>query len=128
MTQNEAIEISHADMVAKLVKDGFDILDKLNPEDAEMWHMATGICGEAGELLDAIKKRVIHRKPLDLENIEEELGDLEFYMQGLRDILGITRLQTLQANMKKLLQRYPDYNYTDKRAAERADKAWTLPP
>jgi NTP pyrophosphatase (non-canonical NTP hydrolase) len=85
-------------------------------------HMAIGISGEAGELLDAIKKQVIYRKPLDRENVLEELGDLEFYMEGIRQGLGITREQCLEANIAKLGKRYEGMKYTDGAAQERADK------
>ena len=83
--------------------------------------MALGISGEAGELLDAIKKSVIYLRPLDIPNIIEELGDLEFYMEGLRERLNITREQVLQNNINKLTIRYGKM-YSDKSANERKDK------
>jgi NTP pyrophosphatase (non-canonical NTP hydrolase) len=87
--------------------------------------MAMGVSGEAGELLDAIKKCAIYEKEIDVVNVTEELGDLEFYMEGLRNALGITRENTLAANMKKLAQRYVNYEYTNARANERVDKSQT---
>ena len=114
---------SHAEMVATLVKPGQDIIDSLTPEKANLLHMAVGISGEAGELLDAIKKHVIYNKPLDIDNVIEELGDLEFYMEGLRQELGIYRVTTLLRNIEKLGTRYKDFNYSDQAAQERADKA-----
>lgn len=109
------------DMVSALAKPGDAIIESLTPGKAHQLHMAVGISGEAGELLDAIKKCVIYNKPLDLENVIEELGDLEFYMEGLRQGLGITRAQTIRANVQKLGQRYSQ-GYSDKAAQERADK------
>ena len=64
----------------------------------------------------------IYGKPLDRENVIEELGDLEFYMEGLRQGLGITREETLQANVAKLGARYAAGKYSDKAAIARADK------
>lgn len=113
----------HKLLVAALAKPGEDIVDSLTPDGAHLLHMAVGIAGESGELLDAIKKAVIYCKPIDIENVVEELGDLEFYMEGLRDRLGITREQTLQANVAKLSKRYKAGSYSDKAAQERADKA-----
>ena len=113
----------HKLLVAALAKPGEDIVDSLTPDGAHLLHMAVGIAGESGELLDAIKKAVIYCKPIDVENVVEELGDLEFYMEGLRDRLGITRQQTLQANVAKLSKRYKAGSYSDKAAQERADKA-----
>ena len=51
----------------------------------------------------------------------EELGDLEFYMQGLRDALKITREETLKINMQKLEKRYGGL-YSNEAAQARADK------
>lgn len=116
------MEIDHKDMVRTLAKPGEDILQSMTSGDAHLIHMAIGISGEAGELLDAIKKAVIYNKPLDVENIIEELGDLEFYMEGLRQFLAVDREQTLQANIAKLSVRYQGLKYSDKAAQTRADK------
>ena len=109
-------------MVARLIKTGEQIWWTITPQNCDLIHMAMGISGEAGELLDAIKKRVIYNKPLDKENVIEELGDLEFYMEGLRSALKITREETLKANIKKLSKRYKNFRYTDKQAINRKDK------
>tara|TARA_R110000824_G_scaffold3379_2_gene15991 strand:+ start:10610 stop:11011 length:402 start_codon:yes stop_codon:yes gene_type:complete len=115
------LEEDHALMVNNLAKDGEEIVSSLTPEAAHLWHMASALCGEAGELFDAIKKSVIYEKDLDVENVVEELGDIEFYMEGLRSTLEITRLQTLAHNILKLNRRYGD-KYSDVAAQERADK------
>lgn len=64
----------HVTMVAALVKSGSELLAALTPSKCNLWHMSTGIAGEAGELLDSTS----------LENMLEELGDLEFYIEGLK--------------------------------------------
>jgi len=51
------------------------------------------------------------------------MGDLEFYMEGLRQGLGITREEVLAHNIAKLSKRYSSGSYSDKHAQERADKA-----
>ena len=114
---------SFSDMVENLAKSGKQIAAEMTPQDAHILHMAVGICGEAGELIDAIKKAVIYRKLLDRANVIEELGDIEFYLEGLRQRLGITREETIDANIDKLLVRYNGLNYTDTAAQTRADKA-----
>lgn len=113
----------HNEMVAKLAKPGKSILDSLTAESCDVLHMAVGISGEAGELLDAIKKHVIYGKPLDRENVVEELGDIEFYIEGLRQALDITRDETIEANIEKLWNgRYKAGAYSDAAAIGRADK------
>lgn len=108
-------------MVVALVKNPRDILETIKPKQMNLLHMGVGVAGEGGELLDAVKKYAIYNKPLDLENVIEELGDLEFYMEGIRLELGITREETLEANILKLSKRY-EKGYSDKAAQERADK------
>lgn len=114
--------ITHTELVKALVKPGEDILKSLTPSDCNAWHMASCIESEAGELFDAVKKVVIYRKPWDRVNLVEELGDLEFYMEGLRQELGITRQETLDANIAKLSERYKKLTYSNEAAQERADK------
>jgi len=115
--------ITHPELVKALVKPGEEIIRELTAHEANLLHMAVGIAGEAsGELLDAIKARVIYRKPLDLDNVVEELGDLEFYMEGLRQELNVTRQQCLDANIKKLSKRYEGLKFSNQAAVERADK------
>lgn len=114
--------INHSELVSFLAKPGESIANELTANDAHLLHMGIGICGEAGELIDALKKAVIYRKPLDRENVIEELGDLEFYMEGLRQKLQITRQETIDVNIEKLSERYKSLSYTDKAAQDREDK------
>ena len=112
----------YTQMVRSLSKPGHLILQDMSPQDAHLLHMVVGVCGEAGELLDAIKKRAIYNKPLDFVNVVEELGDLEFYLAGLRDALGISRESVLIQNSEKLRKRYSSGSYTNTEAQARADK------
>lgn len=115
-------ELQHQALVAALAKPGLDIIHQLDPRKADLWHHATGVSGEAGELLDAIKKHVIYDKPIDRDNVIEELGDLEFYMQGIRAALGISREETLHRNISKLTKRYSSGSFSNSEAQTRADK------
>lgn len=108
-------------MVSTLAKSPEKILKEITPHQMSCLHAAVGISGEAGELLDQIKKYVIYNKPLDLENVIEELGDLEFYMEDLRQRVGLTRKMCLDRNEAKLKKRYPE-GFTDSAARFRADK------
>lgn len=117
-----SLEFEHHQMVQALAKPGGEIIKTLTPSTAHLLHMAVGVAGEAGELLDAVKKAAVYNKPLDRANVVEELGDLEFYMEGLRDGAGITREETLKANITKLSKRYAAGRYSDQQAQARADK------
>lgn len=114
--------IEHPEMVKALAKSGAAIAEELTAANAHLIHMVLGISGEAGELLDAIKKVAIYNKPVDMQNVIEELGDIEFYLEGIRQGLGVTREQTLEANIAKLAERYKGFQYSDTAAQARADK------
>jgi len=108
--------------VRSVVKPGHDILLQLTPLQASILHMAVGVSGEAGELLDAIKKHAVYQKQLDFDNVREEAGDILFYLTGLLNELGLTLNECIEANVEKLSKRYPEKRYTNEAAIARADK------
>lgn len=112
----------YSEFVSALVKSGVEIQKGLDPFKCELLHMSMGISGESGELLDAIKKHVIYGKDLDIENVIEELGDLEFYLQGIRNLLELHRETIIIINQEKLNCRYHQGTYTDEQAINRKDK------
>lgn len=81
--------IAYPALVAALAKPGQDILDSLTPQKVDAWHHASCIPGEVGELFDPINRHINFGAPLDRENVVEELGDIEFYKQGLRAAIGL---------------------------------------
>lgn len=88
-------------------------------------HAALGVCGEAGELADVVKKEVIYGKGHDRAHLIEELGDLRFYVQAVMNLNGISEQEVLQTNVNKLSIRYKQLRYSDEAAQSRADKAGT---
>ena len=94
---------------------------KPTPSQCELLHAAIGIAGEAGELLDAVRKHVFDGQPLDRDNVIEELGDLEFYMMAAMMNVGVLRPHLQELNMAKLSKRY-ESGYSDQQAQERKDK------
>ena len=114
--------MDHDELVMKLCKPGHQIAAELSGDDCHLLHMAMGISGEAGELLDAIKKHVIYRKPLDRENVIEEIGDIFFYISGMLQALDIYQTACIQHNIDKLTKRYAGIAYSDAQAQARADK------
>jgi len=119
----EHLGIHHDEMVKALMKTPEAILAELTLGKVAIWNSSSCIMGEAGELFDAVKKYVFYNKTLDLQNVIEELGDLEFYLEDLRRRLGIERDETLRANIEKLSVRYRTMQYSDAAAQGRADKA-----
>jgi len=114
--------MSHKELVRKLSKPGNDILQSLSPEKCSLLHGALGISGEAGEIVDAIKKHVMYQKPLDIENVKEELGDILFYMLMVMEECNLSLEEITQHNIDKLSIRYKDLSYSNEAAVTREDK------
>ena len=87
----------------------------------DLLHAALGLTGEAGEFADAVKKHAIYDQPLNLENAEEELGDLLWYVALGCHALGVSMKDIAQRNINKLRVRYPE-KYDDELALIRMDK------
>lgn len=87
----------------------------------QLLHGAIGIAGEAGELLDAVKKHILYGKELDKANILEEIGDLAWYMAIALESVGSSFEEVMQLNHDKLEKRYPG-GFTEALAQLRLDK------
>lgn len=74
--------------------------------DNEM-HMLMGMMTEVGELVDVYKKYLAYQKPFDLVNIQEEIGDLMWYIVNFCTMHNFELEDILQKNYDKLKTRYP---------------------
>jgi NTP pyrophosphatase (non-canonical NTP hydrolase) len=108
--------------VNSIVKPGDEIVRQLTPQQAHLLHMAVGVSGEAGELLDAVKKHCVYQKQIDIDNIKEEAGDILFYLTGLLNELELSLEDCIIANREKLSRRYASGSYSNEQAIARADK------
>jgi NTP pyrophosphatase (non-canonical NTP hydrolase) len=95
--------------------------DNLDCSDVVLIHGVFGIAGEAGELIDIVKKHMVYHKPVDVAHVKEELGDLLHYITYLTNKYDWTFEELTEANFQKLKIRYPS-GYSDKDAIKRADK------
>lgn len=78
---------------------------------------ALGLAGEGGEFADHIKKVIFHDHPLDPDYLDEELGDLCWYIAQACTGLGIEMGAVMQRNIDKLNARYPGkFNSADSQA------------
>ena len=67
-----------------------------------------GLCGEAGEAIDIVKKWFAHGHELDKEHLAKELGDIAWYLAEAATALDVPLEDVLQANIDKLRKRYPE--------------------
>lgn len=69
-------------------------------------HAGIGMATEAGEFLDALKKHIYYGRELDAVNLQEEMGDLFWYMAIACDQLGVDFEKLTDTNIAKLKARY----------------------
>lgn len=86
--------------------------------EMNLLHAAIGIGTEAGEMLDAFKRKLFYGKELDVVNVKEELGDLIWYMAILMRELDLDFHEILQLNIDKLRARFPE-KFTENHALNR---------
>lgn len=70
--------------------------------------LALGLCGEAGEVSELIKKYLGHGITFEISKLKKELGDVLWYLTRLGAEHGIDLRDIAAANMEKLRARYPE--------------------
>ena len=78
-----------------------------------------GLCGEAGEAIDIVKKWIAQGHELDKERLIKELGDVAWYLAEAATALDVTLEQIFQGNIDKLQKRYPE-GFDSSRSQKRA--------
>ena len=73
------------------------------PTACKVTYPTLGLCGEAGEVAEKVKKYMRDGKSLD--GVGLELGDVLWYISALADDLGVTLEEVAQANVDKLKSR-----------------------
>lgn len=66
-----------------------------------------GLCGEAGEAIDIVKKHIAQGHALEREKLIKELGDVAWYLAEACTALEVPLADVLQQNIDKLRERYP---------------------
>ena len=72
---------------------------------------AVGMCAEAGEFTEVVKKIVFQGKPVNEDNLfhlKRELGDIMWYVMQACMGLGVSLDEVVEMNVEKLLSRYPE--------------------
>lgn len=66
-----------------------------------------GLCGEAGEAIDIVKKHLAQGHALDRDGLIRELGDVAWYLAETATALDVDLEDVLARNIEKLQRRYP---------------------
>ncbi len=67
-----------------------------------------GLCGEAGEAIDIVKKWLAQGHGLDKDHLIKELGDIAWYLAETAEALDVPLEEVFQRNIDKLKKRYPE--------------------
>lgn len=67
-----------------------------------------GLCGEAGEAIDIVKKHLAQGHSLNRDALIKELGDIAWYLAETAYALDVSLEDVLQENINKLQARYPN--------------------
>lgn len=70
----------------------------------QLFIMTTGLAGEAGEVVELLKKHVRDGR-LDVEDLALELGDVLYYLTRIGQEFGLTLGDIQERNMLKLIAR-----------------------
>ena len=81
-----------------------------------------GLCGEAGEAIDVVKKHLAQGHPLDREHLIQELGDVAWYLAETATALDVDLEEVFSRNIEKLRRRYPQ-GFAAQRSLEREESA-----
>ena len=100
-------------------------LEELEGEEFPAERLLTasvGMCAEAGEFTEVVKKIVFQGKPVNEDNLfhlKRELGDIMWYVMQACMGLGVDLDEVIEMNIDKLKSRYPggefDAHYSENR-------------
>ena len=96
----------------------------LNTSVINLLHGAMIVSKEAGELMDIIYRHLFYGEELDVDGIEEEVGDILYGCATQMNVLHKGLGNAMRRNSKKLGERYPN-GFTNADATARRDKKET---
>lgn len=97
-------------------------LESNNFNTERMLTASVGMCAEAGEFTEVVKKIVFQGKPVTADNIfhlKRELGDIMWYVSQACLGLNISIEEVIQMNFEKLTTRYPEGTFSIERSENR---------
>ena len=79
-----------------------------------------GLCGEAGEAIDIVKKHLAQGHDLDREALIKELGDVAWYLAETAYALDISLDEVCARNIEKLRRRFQE-GFSKEKSIHRAE-------
>ena len=97
---------NYQDFVSRLYE-----LEEKNFHSERLLTASVGMCAEAGEFTEVVKKIIFQGKPVNEDNLfhlKRELGDIMWYVAQACMGLGVSLDEIIEMNVEKLASRYPD--------------------
>lgn len=76
--------------------------------EGHLFNGVLGLAGEAGECADLLKKHFYQDNRAFMDDLENELGDVMWYVAETAKAMGLTLEEVAQHNIEKLRRRYPE--------------------
>ena len=80
----------------------------VDPNRIVLLNAVLGLSGEAGEVVDVVKKVIMHGRELDRDKLINELGDVRYYLELAAKALDVSMEEIERLNLEKLDKRYPN--------------------
>jgi NTP pyrophosphatase (non-canonical NTP hydrolase) len=77
-------------------------------QKGHLFNGVLGLAGEAGECADLLKKHYYQDGRNFVDDLEDELGDVLWYVAETAKALGLTLEEVAVRNVEKLKKRYPE--------------------
>lgn len=81
---------------------------KFTDQQIDIIHGALGLYSEAGEIIEEVIASAMEQREVDLTNLEEEAGDVMWYVALILRSVGSSFVKAARKNIAKLFARYPD--------------------
>lgn len=91
--------------ISEVTDSAMDRFSQINPD---ILHGILGLLNESGETAECLHKHLADNSPLDLANLDEEMGDKLWFIACYCQGRGISINDLMEMNLRKLQARYPD--------------------
>lgn len=83
-------------------------LKQLGDNEKDIQHALYGMITELAEVIDLYKKQLAYGKNFSIDQLEDETGDICFYLSAFLHAAKLDPGRIFQKNFEKLLIRFPE--------------------
>ncbi len=113
------LDIMAPNQYQKLAMRTCSLIDQADNSIPMLTNAMLGLCGEAGECADLVKKHLYQSHDLDKAHMAKELGDVAWYLAEAAEAIGYDLEDIFCMNIEKLKARYPESHFDAARSLHR---------